>query len=258
VALRVGGGAIAPVDPALLAREIDAIAARSQGALDTAMERVIDDFRRRLDRTHAAFLDRATAELIRHLETFGDDEVWTYDPAGLRLLMRTSYQVFSNAAAKATSAALTQARDEVRSLYLKSFRLPEAAFMLEVPDPPAIPAPVMLGQTIALDMKGNWWSRWWRRQRSYRAFAEDFRKMIASETQPIVTALYVDHAGAIRAEASAALAEFLNDQKAVALGLTGDASMDLDDLRARLERPEDRDRREKIAGAVSRISAFVA
>ncbi len=258
VALRVGGGAIAPVDATQLAQQIDAIAARSQHAFETAMERVIDDFRRRLDRTHAAFLDRATAELIRHLETLGDDEVWTYDPAGLRLLMRTSYQVFASAAAKATTAALTQARDEVRKMYLTAFRLPEAAFALHVPDAPAIPAPVMLGQTIALDMKGNWWSRWWRRQRSYRAFAEEFRKMIAAETQPIVTALYVDHAGAIRAEAVAALAEFLDDQKSVAAGLSGDVAMELDDLRARFERPEDRERRERIAGAIDRISAFVA
>ncbi len=258
VALRVGGGAIAPVDPALLAREIDAIARTCQTAFDTVMERVIDDFRRRLDRTHAAFLDRATAELIRHLETFGDDEVWTYDPAGLRLLMRTSYQVFASAASKATTAALTNARDEVRKLYLKSFRLPDAAFVLEVPDAPSVPAPVMLGQTIALDMKGTWWSRWWRRQRSYSAFAEEFRKMIAAETQPIVTALYVDHAGAIRAEASAALAEFLNDQKAVAAGLSGDAAMEIEELQARLERPEDRNRREKLTGAVEQIAAFVA
>jgi hypothetical protein len=258
VALRVGGTAIAPVDPGQLSREIDAIAAHCRRGFEAALDRTIDDFRRRLDRTHAAFLDRATAELVRHLETFGDDQVWTYDPAGLRMLMRTSYQVFAAAAGKATVAALTQARDEVRGLYLRSFRLPEAAFALEVPDAPAIPAPVMLGQTIALDLKGNWWSRWWRRQRSYRAFADDFRKMIAAETQPIVTALYVDHAGAIRTAALDAQAEFLAEQKALVAGLTGDACRNLDDLRGRLERPEDRARRDDLAQAVARIAAFVA
>jgi len=116
----------------------------------------------------------------------------------------------------------------------------------------------MLGQTIALDMKGNWWSRWWRRQRSYRAFADDFRKMIAAETQPIVTALYIDHAGSIRSAALAALDEFVAEQKALVGGLSSDAGMGLDEVQARLERPEDRARREDLAGAVARIAAFVA
>jgi hypothetical protein len=258
VALRAGGLSVVQVDPGQLTREIDAVAAHCRRGFEAALDRTIDDFRRRLDRTHGAFLDRATAELLRHLETLGDDTVWTYDPAGLRLLMRTSYQVFAAAATKASTVALTQARDEVRGLYLKTFRLPETAFSLQVPDAPAIPAPVMLGQTIALDMKGNWWSRWWRRQRSYRAFAEDFRTMIAAETQPIVTALYIDHAGSIRSAALAALDEFVAEQKAMVAGLSQDSGLGLDEVQARFERPEDRARREGLAAAVVRIAAFVA
>jgi hypothetical protein len=54
---------------------------------------------------------------------------------------------------------------------------------------PDTPPPVTLGQTIALDIKGNWWTRWWRRRRSYAAFAEEFSGMIDAEIAPMIGAL---------------------------------------------------------------------
>ena len=56
-------------------------------------------------------------------------------------------------------------------------------------------APVGLAQTIALDLKGSWWSRFWRSRRGYQAFAEDFANLIYEETAPIPETLraeYVD------------------------------------------------------------------
>ena len=47
----------------------------------------------------------------------------------------------------------------------KRFRIGDEGFGVEAPDAPRIPAPVLLGQTIAHDLKGSWWSRWWHRRR---------------------------------------------------------------------------------------------
>jgi hypothetical protein len=48
---------------------------------------------------------------------------------------------------------------------------------------------VVIGQTIALDIQGNWWRNWWRRRRGYAAYATEFYAMIEAETDPIVTDL---------------------------------------------------------------------
>jgi hypothetical protein len=77
---------------------------------------------------------------------------------------------------------------------------------------------VVIGQTIALDIQGNWWRNWWRRRRGYAAFATEFYGMIEAETDPIVTDLKTTQAGAVRAEMRAILEGFLDEQRQALLG----------------------------------------
>jgi hypothetical protein len=77
---------------------------------------------------------------------------------------------------------------------------------------------VVIGQTIALDIQGNWWRNWWRRRRGYAAYATEFYGMIEAETDPIVTDLKTAQASAVRAEMRAILEGFLDDQREALLG----------------------------------------
>ena len=72
------------------------------------------------------------------------------------------------------------------------------------PDPP-----VVLGQTIALDLSGNWWTRFWRCRRGYKNCADDFAKLIHAETRPIVDSLITENAQAFEAALNLTLEEFL-------------------------------------------------
>ncbi|MEJ6391883.1 dynamin family protein [Gymnodinialimonas sp. 2305UL16-5] len=212
-ARQVGDQALRPVDQAKVLAEYDAFAARAEAALSQQMETLNAALEDRLTSARQTFLGRATTGLISHLETYGENEVWTYDPAGLRLLLRTGYQVFASKAARAAEAAFDDAARRIKGQMVETFRLPEACFDLDPPQVVAPPPPVILGQTIALDIKGAWWSRWWRRRRSYDAYADEFSALIEAELLPMAQALVTDHAEPYRQTVLNDLRAFLAGQR---------------------------------------------
>ncbi len=205
-----------PTEPALARNEvpqrIEAVARDSLSAFDQRFAKVLALYHSRLDRVHASFLDRATASLVTHLERNGDAEVWHYDATGLRVLLRSTFQVFAHDLSAACAAISKAAVEEIGAIYRGAFGMEDGSFRLEPPPPPHVPPPVTLGQTIALDLSAGWWSRWWRRRRGYGSYASDFAQMIAAETAPIVATLRGDQATAVVEEARAALAGFLAAQ----------------------------------------------
>lgn len=204
---------IVPLDPADIPAEVARIEALCLERMRTEFDYIQREFNTRLDRSHRGFLERATGSLIHHLEEFGEQAVWHYDPTGLRVLLRSAYQVFARKAQGAAQKVLSGATQEVREVYLRAFGVPDETFRLEAPPAPPIPSPVLLGQTIALDLKGSWWSRWWHRRRGYRAFAMDFAEIIKAETDPIFEGLQQDHAKAVADSAVAALSDFMASQQ---------------------------------------------
>jgi len=78
---------------------------------------------------------------------------------------------------------------DLTALYNEAFGVDVDNFQVTPPDAPGIPAPVSLGQTIALDLQTSWWKGWWQRRKGYRAFAAEFYELIEAETAPIVSDL---------------------------------------------------------------------
>jgi hypothetical protein len=206
------------LDRAEIGRRIDRIAAESLATFETAFDAEIAGYHVRLDRSHRSFLERATASLVAHLETHGEGAVWTYEPTGLRLLLRSAYQVFGAKAQGAAKAAFGEAAARFTALYREAFDGIGPDFAISAPPAAHIPAPVVIGQTIALDIQGNWWRNWWRRRRGYAAYATEFYGMIEAETDPIVSDLKTVQAGSVRAEMRAILASFLEEQREALLG----------------------------------------
>ncbi|MCR8725023.1 dynamin family protein [Frigidibacter sp. ROC022] len=202
-----------------LAARLDQIESAARADLRDRFSRIETEFDRRLERAHASFLDRATASLIGHLETWGENEVWQYDPSALRMLLRTAYQVFSANTHRQVQAAYDELAETLGTLWREGFDHVEYGFRVEPPTAPRVPPPVQIGQTIALDLKGSWWRRWWKRRRGYDAYAEDFAGMIAAETKPMVDDLSAGLVQSIGTEADSVMQDFLATQRSLIMNL---------------------------------------
>ncbi|KUP94013.1 dynamin family protein [Tritonibacter horizontis] len=195
----------------------DALAAEHLETCAVEIDEILQNFGERVDRAHATFLDRATHALIAHLEEWGDDSPWQYDPTGLRLLLRSACSVMgSRLQAQVEDRYSAALGDVARHLY-DAFGEAVAGIQISVPEAPPLPAPVALAQTIALDVRDSWWGNWWRRARGYAAFADQFRSQISAETDPFMTALKIDQSAQIRSAALARLSQALAHHRDILL-----------------------------------------
>ncbi len=219
-----GASDLPPLDHGQVPNELSRIEKDALTAFDAAFDRVSDGFVTRLQKSHKSFLDRATASLITNLERFGDTDVWHYDATGLRVLLRSAFQVFARNAQKSSKDLYRQTADDIREIYLRAFDMSGETFKLEPPAVPHVAAPVLLGQTIALDLSSTWWSRWWRRRKGYANFATAFAEIIKAETDPIVEDMKVEHVAAVRQDAKQALVDFISTQREILDGLVARAA----------------------------------
>ncbi|KMW58675.1 hypothetical protein AIOL_003654 [Candidatus Rhodobacter oscarellae] len=179
-----------------------------QGVLDEHLA----DFETRMQSVHRNFLSRATAALVTHLDAHGEDVVWSYDPTGLRVLLRSAYQLFAKRAVQNAKEAFARAAQEATALCRNSGVARDAVFKITPPEPEKPAPPVILGQTIVLDLKSNWWSKWWRRRRGHSAFSDEFYELVKAESLPILEGLSREYAEPLRAALLTQFSEFLQEQ----------------------------------------------
>ena len=167
-------------------RQMEDLIRQQTTALTQELSGITSAYHGRADRAHANFLERATHSLVKHLEYRGEDQIWEYDPAGLRILLKSAYSVYAARAQSSANARYKLAVQEVAELLYTSFGEVVAGMELPLPEAPEAPAPVSLAQTIVLDFNDGWWRSWWRRTRGYKAFSERFHAMISAETQGFI------------------------------------------------------------------------
>jgi GTP-binding protein EngB required for normal cell division len=247
-----------PLELSGLKREMDKIESEALAAMQAAYDAVIEDFNKRLDRSHRSFLERATGSLLQHLDQNGSDVVWEYDPTGLRILLRTAYQVFGRNAQKVTKDVLVRTAQDYAALYHRLFEVSDDGFGIEAPSVPAIPSPVLLGQTIALDMKGTWWTRWWHKRRGFRNFATEFADMIKAETDPMVDALRTSHADSIRDAAMQVLRDFMEEQRSILARIAEEAEARPDGISTLLDNSSAATRRAQLKKTMATLTEFAA
>jgi hypothetical protein len=231
VSLRLDGGSVDVMDHADLVAALDRISETRMAELETRLDQVFAQFAQRLDQSQKRFLDRALESLLQHLESEGEEKVWQYSPDGLRLLLRTSYQVMRRNVIAACDDVFAATARDLADVYNAAFGVAVENFTITPPAAPDIPAPVTLGQTIALDLQTSWWKGWWKRRKGYRAFASGFYDLIEAETDPMVAALKDNQAQDIRAMAAQELHDFLDEQRGLLLDISDKSSLDLADLR---------------------------
>ena len=246
-------GRLANVDTSQLVGELDRIEAQQVEALSARFNELLAEFARRLDRSHRNFLERATSALVAHLDQSSGDEVWQYDPTGLRVLLRSAYRVFTTNSRRATESALQSTATELSGLYSNLLgTAAESPIEVETPEPPRAPPPVILGQTIALDISGSMWSRWWRRRRGARTYAADYAELIRAETDPIIDGLRSGHADVLRDAAVGVLKEFLAEQRAIMTHASKVAGTEKE------EAPEQRILSQNLDTAIDSLTRFAA
>lgn len=230
VSMRLDGDKVEVMPHAQLVAHLDKLEADNLKFLNDRLDIVFQQFGSRVDQSHKRFLDRALESLLQHLETNGEDEVWQYSPDGLRMLLRTSYQVMRRNVSSTCEQVFASASGDLADTYRTAFGVEVENFTITPPAAPEIPAPVSLGQTIALDLQTSWWKGWWKRRKGYRAFASGFYDLIEAETAPIVDELKVRQADDIREMAARELREFLAEQRGFLTDISDKSNLGVDDL----------------------------
>lgn len=231
VSMRLGGDQVKVTPKADLLAHLDKLEVNNLKFLHDRLDIVFQQFASRVDQSHQRFLDRALESLLQHLETNGEDEVWQYSPDGLRMLLRTSYQVMRRNVSSSCEQVFASTAADLAETYRTSFGVDVENFSITPPAPPEIPAPVSLGQTIALDLQTSWWKGWWKRRKGYRAFASGFYDLIEAETAPIVDELKVRQADDIRNMAERELRDFLAEQRGLLTDISDKSELNVDDLK---------------------------
>lgn len=181
-------------------------------ALQIGLEDANAAFSDRVERSRQSFLSRATESLAKHLEFYGEDSPWSYDPTGLRLLLNSAYKSFGIKSQATYSACAEAACADLKELFHAAFDLPAELFDPQFPAAPPVPPPVAIGQTIALDLRGSWWKGWWARRQSYEAQAMRFHDLIRAETESLVDDLTKIQAQAVNQALTEQLEDFLEEQ----------------------------------------------
>jgi signal recognition particle receptor subunit beta len=252
------GGTTVRLPRDAILRELDAIRSRHSIRLKETLDELAVAFQRRVDQAHSSFLSRATDALAKHLEIYGEKSAWTYDPAGLRVLLSSAYKVYGGHCQAAFKTASTDALADLAGLFHRALNLPGDLFAPNIPDAPRVAPPVTLGQTIALDLKGSWWKSWWTRRQSYQTQARNFFDLIKAETDSLMNDLVGDQAVVLRQDILNLFEAFLSEQIGALAGLTEDrvvSSQAVKDLLG-VQALKDRDR--ILTDALRSLERFVA
>ena len=231
VSMRMDGETVDVMSQDRLSAHLDQLETENLKLLHDRLDIVFQQFGSRVDQSHKRFLDRALESLLQHLEKHGEDQVWQYSPDGLRMLLRTSYQVMRRNVTSNCEHVYAATAGDLAETYRTAFGVAVDNFAITPPSAPEIPAPVSLGQTIALDLQTSWWKGWWKRRQGYRAFASGFYDLIEAETAPIVDELKVRQANGIRQMAERDLKDFLNEQRGLLIDISEKSQVGVDDLK---------------------------
>jgi len=214
------------VDKKALKAKLAAIEKRVVNSLSDSNEFARDELSERLTKSQTMFAERAVEALLSHLEAHGSDEVWQYNPAGLRMMMRSAYTAFGGAVEKTTQDVLNDACRSLEDVYTDVFGVEPGQVVLKPPATARLLPPTTVGQTIALDLNVSWWKKWWRNLRGADAATTRYSELVLKETSSIVSELTDEMAPALCNENAEILKEFLGTQSDTLLALADTAAAD--------------------------------
>ncbi len=207
------------IDTEKLAALIDGIEQSTLRTLTDANRFAVDSLSERLVRAQTMFCDRAVEALQSHLDAYGTGKAWQYNPAGLRMMLRTAYQTFCTDTESTTNDVFGDATLQLERLYIDVFDIEPGRVALKPPTPAHPPPPTSVGKTIALDLNVTWWKKWWQGLRKKEPAAQRYSSLIVKETDSILEELSGDMAPALCKENTEILTTFIDSQRTVLMSL---------------------------------------
>lgn len=214
-----GQRSAAPVSPEALSAELAAVGRRITDAFEAGAESARTDVEGRLRAAQDRFVARAVEALLSHLDIYGESEAWQYNPAGLRMMLRTAYISFGAVMSKVTHAALNDACREFEAIFARHFGSGGEPIRLRSPGTARLSPPAAVGQTLVLDLQQTWWRRWWRSLGGQKKALRNYEALIRAETGTIMSELLDRGVPEHIALNRAILAEFIEAQTASVQGL---------------------------------------
>lgn len=199
---------------------LDTLVAGHEAQLRQTTEKLLEDLKPRLKGIQDSFVRRATDALIVHLEHNGQQKTWQYDPMGLRLLLRSAYARFAVSTKKQVGAVFAKAAEDIEQFYVVELGVNIDGFRIKPPIVPTVPAPVVLGKTIALDLNASWWRRWWQKRKGFDSFAKDYASLIHVEVASIIEELEQKQIAELFKAIDTTLQDFLQEQRDSVLNLS--------------------------------------
>jgi hypothetical protein len=138
VSMRLEGDSLEILEATALDAKLRHIEAKSIQTLSTELDTVFEKFGARVDQSHKRFLDRALESLLQHLEQNGENEVWQYSPDGLRMLLRTSYQVMKKNFTATCDHVFTESAQDLTNIYGEVFSVAVENFKIAAPASPEV------------------------------------------------------------------------------------------------------------------------
>ncbi len=227
---RASGVSAVTVEGVDFVSSVQQVAAHFESELEAICTTLHENLMARMEKAQDGFVRRATDSLISHFERHGEQGTWQYDPAGLRVLQRSAYLGFSRALNQRVGALLAEASRNMEAVYRSALGDRLADFRIEPPQAPQVPPPVGLGKTIALDLQGNWWRRWWQRRRGFESSAPEYSRLIRAETQTILNELDTSQVRPVLTECRSVYRGFVEEHVETVRRLAG-----TDDTDARAE-----------------------
>lgn len=214
------------IDQKALQTQIDVVEKRAVNALSDASEFARDELSERLTRSQNIFAERAVEALLSHIEAHGAGEVWQYNPAGLRMMLRSAYNAFGAAVEKSTQDVFHDTCRAIEEIYVDVFGVEPGQVRLNAPATARLLPPTTVGQTIALDLNVSWWKKWWRNFRGANAATDQYSELVLKETGSIVAELSDEMAPALCSENTTILRDFVETQRAALQSLAESAGSD--------------------------------
>ena len=105
-------------------------------------------------------------------------------------------------------------------------------------------------------MQVGWWKGWWQRRRGYKAFAQDFYKLIRAETDPIINDLKTIQIGLFRERTQSTLRDFLQEQRELLTSALASSDVSMEEMKELFGVNAWEDRQECLASIMDELGVY--
>ena len=222
--LQLNGKAPREIDRPALEHRLHALEQSVRTALHKCNVESVEELDNRMTRAQQRFIGRVLEALASHIKAYGENDRWQYNPAGLRMMLRTAYLSFGGSVKKNAEATYTVACAELEKVYVEVFGIEPGKVKLKPPQAPRLLPPATVGQTIALDLQTTWWRKWWRSRNTLQTATKQYSALIEAETGKIVDDLSKNLAAEFCRDTIAVLDDFMSAQRGSLLALADKAN----------------------------------